>query len=76
MNPSATGDRTEAFTGLLQELRDRPSGTSGEWLALKIALRSRGITPEQTRGLWPRVLRLPRFDPRAVPWILGEGEVQ
>jgi site-specific recombinase len=27
------------------------------WLALKVALRSRGITPEQTRGLWARVLR-------------------
>ena len=25
------------------------------WLALKVALRSRGITREQTEGLWPRV---------------------
>ncbi|MDQ1311363.1 MAG: hypothetical protein QG601_2633, partial [Pseudomonadota bacterium] len=43
MNPSANDDRTEAFARLLQELRDRPSDTSGEWLArLVAAIRPRG----------------------------------
>ena len=38
------------------------------WLALKVALRSRGITPEQTRGLWPRVLRRFLSRPRDFFW--------
>jgi site-specific recombinase len=38
------------------------------WLALKVALRSRGITPEQTRGLWPRVLRRFLNRPRDFFW--------
>jgi site-specific recombinase len=43
MNPSATDDRTAAFARLLQELRDRPPGTSGEWLARLVAeIRPRG----------------------------------
>ena len=43
MNPSATDDRTEAFARLLQELRDRRPGTSGEWLARLVAeIRPRG----------------------------------
>ena len=43
MNPSATDDRTDAFARLLQELRDDPTGTSGEWLARLVAeIRPRG----------------------------------
>ncbi|MDQ1342310.1 MAG: hypothetical protein QG571_927 [Pseudomonadota bacterium] len=38
------------------------------WLALKVALRSRGITPEQTRGLWARVLRRFLRRPRDFFW--------
>ena len=38
------------------------------WLALKVALRSRGITPEQTRGLWARVLRRFLSRPRDFFW--------
>jgi len=37
-------------------------------LALKVALRSRGITPEQTRGLWARVLRRFLSRPRDFFW--------
>jgi site-specific recombinase len=38
------------------------------WLALKVALRSRGITPEQTRGLWARVLQRFLSRPRDFFW--------
>jgi len=38
------------------------------WLALKVALRSRGITPEQTSGLWSRVLRRFLSRPRDFFW--------
>lgn len=37
-------------------------------LALRVALRSRGITPEQARGLWPRVLRRFLARPRDFLW--------
>lgn len=37
-------------------------------LALKVALRSRGITPEQTQGLWARVLRRFLRRPRDFFW--------
>ena len=37
-------------------------------LALKVALRSRGITREQTEGLWPRVMR--RFFERPRDFVL------
>jgi site-specific recombinase len=37
-------------------------------LALKVALRSRGITPEQTEGLWGRVLRRFLDRPRDFFW--------
>ena len=37
-------------------------------LALKVALRSRGIGPEQTEGLWPRVLRRFLARPRDFFW--------
>jgi site-specific recombinase len=37
-------------------------------LALKVALRSRGITPEQTHGLWPRVLQRFVARPRDFLW--------
>jgi len=37
-------------------------------LALRVALRSRGITPEQTQGLWPRVLRRFLARPRDFLW--------
>jgi site-specific recombinase len=37
-------------------------------LALKVALRSRGITREQTRGLWARVLRRFLSRPRDFFW--------
>jgi site-specific recombinase len=37
-------------------------------LALKVALRSRGIDPEQTEGLWPRVLRRFLARPRDFFW--------
>lgn len=37
-------------------------------LALRVALRSRGITPEQTEGLWPRVLRRFLARPRDFLW--------
>jgi site-specific recombinase len=37
-------------------------------LPLKVALRSRGITPEQTRGLWARVLRRFLSRPRDFFW--------
>ena len=37
-------------------------------LALKVALRSRGITPDQTEGLWPRVLQRFVERPRDFFW--------
>jgi site-specific recombinase len=37
-------------------------------LALRVALRSRGIGPEQTEGLWPRVLRHFLASPRDFFW--------
>ena len=43
MNRPANDDRTEAFTRLLEALRDGPPGTSGEWLAQLVAeIRPRG----------------------------------
>ncbi|HWJ04204.1 MAG TPA: site-specific recombinase [Steroidobacteraceae bacterium] len=37
-------------------------------LALRVALRSRGVRPEQTDGLWPRVLRRFLASPRDFFW--------
>ncbi|HXW10739.1 MAG TPA: hypothetical protein VD737_08995 [Steroidobacteraceae bacterium] len=37
-------------------------------LALRVALRSRGIGPEQTHGLWGRVLRRFFQSPRDFFW--------
>ena len=56
MNRTATDDRTEAFARLLEELRDRPPGTSGEWLARLVA-EIRPQRPRQPRGR-PRALAL------------------
>jgi site-specific recombinase len=45
-------------------------------LALKVALRSRGITREQTEGLWGRVIRRFLDRPRDFFWPpAGEGVV-
>ena len=54
---------------LCRRAADRPDepGVSF-WLALKVALRSRGITPEQTSGLWARVLRRFLSRPRDFFW--------
>jgi site-specific recombinase len=43
-------------------------------LALKVALRSRGITPEQTQGLWPRVLQRFLARPRDFFWPPAAAE--
>jgi site-specific recombinase len=45
-------------------------------LALRVALRSRGITPEQTEGLWPRVLRRFLARPRDFFWPPARVEAQ
>ena len=52
------------------EVRKMNSGDSvvSFSLALRVALRSRGITPEQTEGLWPRVLRRFLARPRDFLW--------
>jgi len=43
-------------------------------LALNVALRSRGITPEQTDGLWARVLRRFLARPRDFIWPPAQPE--
>lgn len=43
-------------------------------LALNVALRSRGITPEQTEGLWGRVLRRFLARPRDFIWPPAQSE--
>jgi site-specific recombinase len=45
-------------------------------LALRVALRSRGITPEQTEGLWPRVLRRFLARPRDFLWPPARPEAE
>jgi len=44
-------------------------------LALKVALRSRGITPDQTEGLWGRVLQRFLARPRDFFWPPARAEV-
>jgi site-specific recombinase len=44
-------------------------------LALRVALRSRGITPEQTEGLWARVLQRFLARPRDFFWPPGTAVV-
>ena len=58
--------RREAFT-LLERHRLVNLAVSFS-LALRVALRSRGITREQTAGLWPRVLRRFLARPRDFFW--------
>jgi site-specific recombinase len=45
-------------------------------LALRVALRSRGITPEQTEGLWGRVLRRFLARPRDFLWPPARPEAE
>jgi site-specific recombinase len=43
-------------------------------LALRVALRSRGITPDQTEGLWGRVLQRFLARPRDFFWPPARAE--
>jgi len=43
-------------------------------LALRVALRSRGIAPEQTEGLWGRVLQRFLARPRDFFWPPARAE--